>query len=172
MIYLGTDLARALMARLAETHPTGALLRNSGGTPWTKDAIHCAFVRLRVALGLRIMREQGLTVEKLPRFRKSEIEPARLAEARRDHRRKLALRRKEARRRALELSRKYHLGAFRKGYATESLKNGVDTITAAHLLGHANGAMMSRIYAKVQQDPAFMVESARRARGVSAGGDA
>jgi len=35
----------------------------------------------------------------------------------------------------------------------------------ANLLGHSNGAMLSRIYAKVQQDPAFMAESAKKAKG-------
>ena len=61
-----------------------------------------------------------------------------------------------------------HLGAFRKGYATEALKNGVDTVTVAHLLGHADASMISRVYAKVQQDPRFMAEAARRAKGLKA----
>jgi site-specific recombinase XerD len=67
-----------------------------------------------------------------------------------------------------KLGRKIHLGAFRKGFATEALKNGVDTITLANLMGHANSVMVSKVYAKVQQDPAFMARAAKRARGEGA----
>jgi integrase len=71
-----------------------------------------------------------------------------------------------------KIGRKVHLGAFRKGFTTEALKNGVDTVTTAHLLGHSNAVMVSRVYGKVQQDPAFMAEAARRAKGFKAGEDA
>jgi integrase len=166
VIYL-TDAAKALLGRLMEKHRTGPLLRNSEGEAWVKDSVNGAFVRLRVTLGLRIMKQNGEDVEEVPRFRKWDVEPHRLADARRAHREMLVKRRKAIRKRALELSKSYHLGAFRKGYATEGLKNGVDTITLANLMGHVNGAMLSRIYAKVQQDPEFMAESARRAKGLS-----
>jgi integrase len=166
VIYL-TDPAKELVLRLAQNQPTGPILRNSEGKPWVKDSINCAFVRLRVALGKRILHEKGDPLERMPRFRKWDIEPERLAEAREQHRQLLRKRRKALVKRALEVSNRYHLGAFRKGYATEGLKNGVDTITLASLMGHVNGAMLSRIYAKVQQDPDFMAESAKKARGVS-----
>jgi integrase len=166
VIYL-TERARAILSRLAGTRPHGPLLRNSKSEAWVKDSINCAFIRLRVALGLRIMKASGEDIEAMPRFRKWGSEPERLADARRVHREKQAWRRKEIRNRALKLSKRYHLGAFRKGYATEGLKNGVDTITLANLMGHANGAMLSRIYAKVQQDPEFMAEAARRAKGIT-----
>jgi integrase len=63
------------------------------------------------------------------------------------------------------LGRKLHLGAWRKGYATEALKAGIDTVTVAHLMGHRDGTMVSRIYGRVQQDPAHMAHAARRAKG-------
>lgn len=69
-----------------------------------------------------------------------------------------------------KIGKKYHLGAFRKGYATEALKAGLDTITVANLMGHVNGAMLSRFYAKVQQDPEFMADAAKRAKRGSNGG--
>jgi integrase len=112
VIYLGTDRAREIIARLAKANPDGPMLRNSEGNPWRADSINCAFERLRKKIG-----------------------------------------------------RKLHLGAFRKGFTTEALKNGVDTLTTAHLLGHVNGVMVSRIYGRVQQDPQFMAEAARRAKG-------
>jgi len=64
-----------------------------------------------------------------------------------------------------KLGRKLHLGAFRKSWATEALKNGVDPVTAAHLLGHRDTAMISRVYAKVQQDPQHMRSAMKRAKG-------
>ena len=68
-----------------------------------------------------------------------------------------------------KLGTKFHMGAFRKGYATEGLKAGVDTITMSHLLGHSSPVMLSKVYAKVQQDPVFMAEAARRAKVVIKG---
>ena len=41
-------------------------------------------------------------------------------------------------------------------------------MTVAHLLGHTDASMVSRVYAKVQQDPKFMAEAARRAKGLKA----
>lgn len=59
---------------------------------------------------------------------------------------------------------KYHLGAFRKGYITSALKNGVDTVTLSHLVGHADLGMISKVYAKLQHDPAHMLAMAQKAR--------
>lgn len=57
---------------------------------------------------------------------------------------------------------KTHLGAFRKGYCTKGLKNGVDTVTMSHLMGHASTAMVSRVYAKVHHDPQHMLAAAAK----------
>ena len=54
---------------------------------------------------------------------------------------------------------------MRKGFTTEALKAGVDTLTVAHLLGHRDGTMISKIYGKVQQDPTHMLDAARKAKG-------
>jgi integrase len=70
-----------------------------------------------------------------------------------------------------KLGRKVHLGAFRKSWATEALKNGVDPVTAAHLLGHRDTSMISRVYAKVQQDPKHMRDAMKRARRATNTGD-
>jgi integrase len=110
VIYL-TDRASEIVSGECAKHPTGPILRNSEGKPWSKDAINCAFCRLKKKLG-----------------------------------------------------RKLHLGAWRKGYATEALKAGIDTVTVAHLMGHRDGTMVSRIYGRVQQDPAHMADAARRAK--------
>lgn len=62
------------------------------------------------------------------------------------------------------VGKKYHLGAFRKGYATEALKNGVDVISLAGLLGHRDTSMLARTYAKVQQDQEYMAGLAKKAK--------
>ena len=36
-------------------------------------------------------------------------------------------------------------------------------ITTANLLGHSNPSMLAKVYAKVQADPAFMREQAKKA---------
>jgi integrase len=66
-----------------------------------------------------------------------------------------------------KLGKKYHLGAFRKGYATEALKAGIDTVTVAHLLGHRDPSMVSRVYGQVQSDPEHMASAARRAKRIT-----
>jgi integrase len=63
-----------------------------------------------------------------------------------------------------KIGRKLHMGAWRKGYATEALKSGMDTVSVAALLGHTNAAMVSRVYGQVQRDPEYMAELAERAK--------
>ena len=64
-----------------------------------------------------------------------------------------------------QLGVKYHLGALRKSFGTEALKNGVDAVTVAHLMGHRDTSMIARFYGHVHQDPEHMARSARKARG-------
>lgn len=167
VIYL-TERSREIVTRLVREWPSGALLRNSEGNAWTKDAINCAFCRLQLALGRRAMKEMGIEAEVPGRFNASGVPAESVDRARAKHRAAVSKARKEAESLAREHGTKFHLGAFRKGYATEALKNGVDTVTVAHLLGHADASMVSRVYAKVQQDPKFMAEAARRAKGARA----
>jgi integrase len=63
-----------------------------------------------------------------------------------------------------KIGRKLHLGAWRKGYATEALKAGIDVIGVATLLGHSNSVMLAKVYAKLQQDPEYMAGQANKAK--------
>lgn len=63
-----------------------------------------------------------------------------------------------------KIGKKLHLGAFRKGFATEALKNGVDVISLPHLMGHRDSTMLSRVYARVEQDRDHMIRAAERAK--------
>jgi integrase len=70
------------------------------------------------------------------------------------------------RRMAKKIGIKTHLGAFRKSYCTEALKNGVDPITLAKLMGHVDAGMIMKVYSQVHQDREFMAESAMKAKGL------
>jgi hypothetical protein len=84
VIYL-TDRAREVVARLCREAPAGSLVRNSERNAWTKDAINCAFFRLRLALGRRAMEELRIGATVPTRFRDAGVASERLAEARSKH---------------------------------------------------------------------------------------
>ena len=162
VIYLGTDRARELVGRLIREFPEGPVLRNSDGNPWTKDAINCAFCRLRVPPG----RAPDGGEKASPRPKVPDGVPRKdLGRVRAERRDALARWKEERARFVRERVPRFHLGAMRKGFATEALKAGLDTITVAHLLGHRDGTMVSKHYGHVQQDPEHMARAARRARG-------
>ncbi|SMP77076.1 Site-specific recombinase XerD [Neorhodopirellula lusitana] len=52
VIYL-TDTAAEICQRRVERYPSGPIMRNKTGRPWTKDAIGCRFQRLTRKLGRR-----------------------------------------------------------------------------------------------------------------------
>lgn len=163
VIYL-TERAMEILRRLVEAHRSGPILLNSAGKPWNKDSINCGFCRLQLALDGKAIAEAALATDRPDRFKKTGIEPGKLAAARDAHRESMKQWREGELRRAREHGKKYHLGAFRKGFATEALKAGVDTVTVAHLLGHRDAGMVSRVYGHVQQDPEHMLNAARWAK--------
>jgi integrase len=57
---------------------------------------------------------------------------------------------------------RYSLYALRHFYATHKLQEGTDPITLANLLGHADTAMLARVYANVAQDAEYMRTQATR----------
>lgn len=58
---------------------------------------------------------------------------------------------------------RYRLYDFRYSFCTNGLKNGVDSITMQHLMGHKDLSMISKIYALVGQDHDHMRKSAMKA---------
>jgi hypothetical protein len=61
VVYL-TDRALEITKRRMLRYPRGPIFRNSAGDPWTTDAVNCAFVRIQVRMGQRIMLEQARRV--------------------------------------------------------------------------------------------------------------
>ncbi len=51
VIYFPTERSMAVIKRLMEDHPTGAIFRNSIGSPWTRLAVKCRFANLKKKAG-------------------------------------------------------------------------------------------------------------------------
>jgi integrase len=60
---------------------------------------------------------------------------------------------------------KYSLYSLRHSFATHALMKGVDCITVATLLGHADPSMLSKTYQHVSQSPSYMQQQLQRAVG-------
>jgi len=118
VVYLSAK-ALEITKRLVVQHPTGPLLRNSRGKPWTRNAVRCRFRRLRLRLA-----------DKLP--------PDLCAYL------------------------------FRHTFATRALERGLDSVTVAELMGHADATMVSRVYQHVGQRLDHMRAAAERATAQSA----
>jgi integrase len=158
IIYL-TEAGMALVAPLAEQRPAGPLFRNSDGSPWNKDSINCAMRRLRLRLAEQMMDRDGH-----PRPKRGRIPRGLTSQARADRQDALQRWKAERARYVREKVPKFHLGAWRKGYTTQALKNGVELTALASLLGHQDGRMIATTYGKVYQDHLHMEEMAKKAR--------
>ena len=60
---------------------------------------------------------------------------------------------------------KYSLYALRHSFATHALMKGLDSITVATLLGHADPSTLARTYQHLSQNPIFLHEQLQRAIG-------
>jgi integrase len=70
-----------------------------------------------------------------------------------------------------KMGRKIALYDFRHAFCHEGLKRGVDAVTVANLLGHANPSMVATVYSSLSLDPEYLRGSADKARGISAPAD-
>ena len=57
---------------------------------------------------------------------------------------------------------------FRHSYATEALKNGVDSTSLAVIMGHADVSMIARTYQHLAKNLTYLKEQARKAKASSA----
>jgi len=169
IVYL-TDAALAITRRLMLKSPSGTLFRNSRGTPWTADAVNCAFDRVRIRMAKVEMKRQGLVVSEeeiadlIP-----DLNPTRrckgaqvvktAAELRAEAKRKLT------NRLAASLAPRYSLYALRHTWATRALQNGLDGLTVAVLMGHSDPSTLARVYQHLAHNPQHLLEQAKRAAG-------
>jgi integrase len=62
-----------------------------------------------------------------------------------------------------KIGHKLCLYNFRHSFCHRALKNGVDPITIANLMGHVDTAMIARVYSNLSQDPVYLRKSLQRA---------
>lgn len=55
---------------------------------------------------------------------------------------------------------------IRHSFATEGLKNGVDSVSLSMLMGHSDVSMIARTYQHLAKNPEFLREQAKKAKGV------
>ena len=93
IVYL-SDQALHITRKLVLRHPMGLLFRNEKDEPWNQHSLACAFGRLKLALGFERMKELGVTLERLPRFKAQAFPPEKRKGAKQNHEEKIYERRK------------------------------------------------------------------------------
>ncbi|MGL4511579.1 MAG: tyrosine-type recombinase/integrase, partial [Lacipirellulaceae bacterium] len=167
VVYLSED-SLAVTRRLVAAWPSGPLFRNRDGKPWNTYSVSCAFDRLQYRMATAAAGESGIVVSdrdarKLAKTLSphhavgGQSVPKSAAELLSEARRKLA------ERRARELAPRYSLYALRHSWATNALRNGVDPLTVAILMGHSNPSMLACTYQHLSHDPQHLLGQARKA---------
>jgi integrase len=169
-IYLSPS-AEEIVKNLAKVHPAGVLFRNAAGRRWDAQNFNNRFIRLQARIGREEMERRGFTLASdrvrevaasLPpeRRERGRVVPKTAKELLREARKKLMARE------AAKLGTKYALTAIRHSFATRLLEAGVDHITVAALLGHADATMLARVYQHVGEKTDFLrAELLRASRG-------
>jgi integrase len=172
-IYL-TPTAEAILSRLLTVNASGFVFRNADGNPWDAQNFNNRFCRLQATLGREELVRRGwrldpAAVEALVPTLSTSVLVAgrpRLKSNRdllREARKKLTVKA------AAKVGTKYALTAIRHSFATRLLEAGVDHLTVAALMGHADGTMLAKVYSHVGQKTDFLRDELLRA---SSGGAA
>lgn len=167
VVYLDDEAAR-IVTKLVERHPTGKLFRNQNGDPWTTSAVNCSFTKIQIRLGMKIMRERGLTIlEQDIRKAIPTLKPTRTKKGKAVAKSPSELwgeaKRKLTYKLATSFAPKWSLYALRHFWATHALQQGVDPLTVAILMGHSDPSMLSKVYQHLSLNPTHMLEQAKRA---------
>lgn len=164
VIYM-TDTVLKIVQRLVEKYPAGPIFRNQDGTPWTGYSINNAFRRLQVDMGKqaagKIEIPKAAIAAKMEAMRKRREKKGKqgLPESKLRSQATASLTDAIARRHAP----KYCFYAFRHSFITNGLKNGVDPVTMANLVGHVDLRMIHGVYSHISQDQEFMRKAATKA---------
>ena len=167
VVYM-TDTAMQIIRRLMLAYPKGPLFRNTSGRKWTKNSVNCGFLELQRRMGKDEMKRRGEEISEeaittlVPTLtstgiRNGNVTPKTCAELRCEAKRKLVCKR------ASELAPKYSLYTLRHSWATNALKNGVDALTVAILMGHEDPSTLAKVYQHLSLNPQHLLEQARRA---------
>lgn len=153
-----TERALEITRRLMARHPEGPLFRNTDGRPWHPYALNCRFGRLRLAHGRQRIEQLGLVP---PRIKRLEAVRRRDLEARAEHERAVLRRRELITELARQYGTKWCLYHFRHSFATRMLEAGADALTVSALLGHADGAMLAKVYSHLSTNVAYLRDAIR-----------
>lgn len=168
IVYL-TDEAFEITKRLAAGSASGALFRNNRGVKWTKDAVNCAFDRVRQRIGRAKLNQTDISpsakevdmlipslkptrVEKGKRITKSD------SELRSEAKRKLVARV------IIKTIPRYSLYALRHAWATRALQSGLDGLTVAILMGHSDPSTLARVYQHLSHNPEHLLAQAAKVK--------
>ncbi|HEX6964098.1 MAG TPA: site-specific integrase [Lacipirellula sp.] len=167
VVYL-PESATEITRRLVAEYPKGPLFRNAAGRAWTKDAIGCAFDRLQVRMGKAQMKAREVKVDEkdVAAFAKT-LKKERFHGGQRVKKSQADLmceaRCKLTQRMARDFAPRYSLYALRHSWATNALKNGVDALTVAILMGHRDPSTLARTYQHLSHNPEHLLSQALRA---------
>ncbi len=175
VVYL-TDRALEIVKRLMFAYPAGPLFRNSDGEPWTADSVNCAFTRIQVRMGRRLLKATKAAKDKRRKLLYVDEESVRalaatMSREQRDGKPKSEARLHwEARQRltnkaAMAVAPKYSLYAFRHTWMNRLLTSGVDALTVAILAGHRDLSTLARYYQHLSLNPKHLLAQAKKAVG-------
>lgn len=175
-IYL-TPAAAEIVARLLGNTSTGLVFRNADGNGWGAQNFNNRFCRLQARLGREELARRGwaldpVAVEALaaalpPTRTEGGVEVAKSdRDLLREARKKLTVKA------AAKVGTKYALTAIRHSFATRLLESGVDHLTVAALMGHADGTMLAKVYSHVGQKTDFLRDELLRASSARDAGPA
>lgn len=159
VIYL-TDRALKITRGLLARRPEGPLFRNTDGRPWHPYALNCRFGRLRLARGRLRIRHLGPMP---PAIKRLDAARRRDPEARAAHEEAVRHRRERIAELAREHGTKWCLYHFRHSFATRMLAAGTDALTVSALLGHADGAMLAKVYSHLSRNVAYLRDAVNAA---------
>lgn len=167
VVYL-CDAAMEIVKGLMHQHPTGRLFRTTTGNNWNKDSVGCAFGAVQFRMGKEEMGKQGIVIsdEEIAKF-VPQLSPTKKSGGN-EIEKSAAMLRCEAKRKLTqklvrELVPRYSLYALRHSFATNALRKGIDSLTVAVLLGHQDPSTLARVYQHLNQNPAHLLEQARKA---------
>ena len=159
VVYL-TDRALEITRKVMVRHPEGPLFRNTGGRPWHPYALNCRFGRLRLSRGRQRIQQLGLLP---PRIKRLSGVQRRDPEFRAAHEEAVRRRRERIAELAREQGTKWCLYHFRHSFATRMLEAGMDALTVSALLGHADGAMLAKVYSHLSRNGAYLRDAVKAA---------
>ncbi len=167
IIYLN-DVALSISQQLVENYPSGELFRNSRGSAWTSEAVNCGFDRIQTRMGKAILKESGKEPTEMEIAKFSKTLALTKTERGVDREKRPAELREEAKGKLFKLmaskvAPRYSLYALRHSWATNALKQGVDPLTVALLMGHKDPSMLARVYQHLSHSPEHMRNQAQRA---------